>query len=196
MKNNQLVFTFLVILLLGFISSCYNMGDRQVVSEERGIAGFFNSISSDGVGNVNVHFGENFRVTVTTDSILQYRVLVTVNDNILRITQSPGAFNATKLTIDIHLPELKNISLHGAGNFIINNGNASEFNIALTGSGNIYAQNFQVQHLTITHSGVGTARVWATNSLNGSHSGVGNIIYRGNPVKNITSTGIGTIISL
>ena len=196
MRKNLFLITFLTILLLGFMSSCYDMSDRQVISEERAIAGLFNGISSDGVGNVNVHFGGNFRVIVTTDSILQYRILVTVNDNILRITQSSGAFNATKLIIDVHLPELKNIYLHGAGNFTINNGSASEFNMTLTGTGNIYAQSFQVQDLTITHSGVGTARVWATNSLNGNHSGAGNILYRGNPTKNIISTGIGNIRSL
>ena len=196
MKNNQLVFAFLTILFLGFMSGCDNTADSYVISQERAIAGLFSGISSDGVGNVNVHFSENFRIVVTTDSNLQYRVLTTVNNNILRITQSTGAFNPTKLTIDVHLPVLNSISLHGAGNFTINNGSASEFNMALTGTGNIYAQNFQVQHLTITHSGVGTARIWATNSLNGNHTGVGNILYRGNPTKNIISTGIGDIRSL
>ena len=196
MRKNRLFFAFLAILLLGFMSSCIVMPNSDVVSEERARTGDFNIISSDGVGNINVHFGDNFRVIVTTNGNLQYRVLATVNNNTLRITQSPGRFDPTKLIVDVHLPELKSISLHGAGNITINNGSASEFNMALTGTGNIYAQNFQVQDLTITHSGVGTARIWATNSLRGNHSGVGNILYRGNPTKNIISTGIGNIISL
>jgi hypothetical protein len=191
MERNKFVLAFLAIMVVVFIAGC-DMGNGNVISQERTVEGF-NAVNLDGVGNVNIHFNENYKVTVTTDSNLQERVLTSVSGNALNITQRSGLFNAKELTIDVYLPELKSISLKGAGNFKINAGNASELSISLSGTGNIDAQNFQVQNITITHSGVGNAKVWATNTLNGSLSGVGNILYKGNPTRNVTRTGVGNI---
>jgi hypothetical protein len=189
MKGNVLVLVFVVIVIFGGFTGC-DIGNGNVIDQDRTVEGF-NGIKLDGVGDVKVHTGENYRVVVTTDSNLQDRVLTTVNGNILRITQRSGSFNATRLTIDVYLPELTSISLNGAGNFTVNSGDASELNLSLSGTGNINAQNFEVQNVTITHSGVGNARIWATNTLNGNLSGVGNILYKGNPTINVNRTGVG-----
>jgi hypothetical protein len=171
MKSNVLVLIF-----LGF-TGCY-IDNGNAISQERTVEGF-NGIKLDGVGNVNVQTGENYKVVVTTDSNLHDRVLTTVNGNILCITQRSGSFNAKELTIDVYLPKLTSISLNGSGNFTVDSGNTSELTFSLSGTGNIDAQNFQVQDINITHSGVGNAKIWAINSLNGTLSGVGNIRYRG-----------------
>jgi hypothetical protein len=194
MKNNVFVLIFgTIVLFLGF-TGCYIDNDN-VISQERTVEGF-NGIKLDGVGNVKVHTGEDYRVVVTTDSDLQDRVLTTVNGNMLRITQKSGLFNAKELTIDVYLPELTSIALNGAGNFTVDSGNTSELTFSHSGTGNIDAQNFQVQNINITHSGVGNAKIWATTSLNGTLSGVGNIRYRGNPTINVNRTGIGSITPL
>jgi hypothetical protein len=194
MKRNVLALVFGVIVIFsGFAGD--NRGNGNVISQERTAEGF-NGITLDGVGNVNVHIGGNYRVVVITDSNLQDRVLTAVNGNTLRITQGSGSFNPTELTIDVYLPDLTNISLNGAGNFIINDGNASALTLSISGVGNINAQNFQVQNVVITHSGVGNVRIWATNSLNGTLSGVGTIRYKGNPTINVNRTGLGNISQL
>ena len=153
----------------------------------------FNGITLNGVGNVNVHPGETYKVIVTTDSNLQDWVLTSVNGNNLRISQRPGSFNPTELTIDVYMPELRSISLSGAANFRINNGTASKVDFSLSGAGSIDAQNFQIQNVTIRLSGVGNAKIWATNTLNGTLSGNGSILYKGNPTIKINSTGVGNI---
>jgi hypothetical protein len=194
MKSNVLVLFFGTIVIFWIFTGC-NIDNGNVISQERTAEGF-SGIKLDGVGNVNVHTGEDYRVVVTTDSDLQDRVLTTVDGNILRITQRPGSFNAKELTIDVYLPELTSISLNGAGNFTVDSGNTSELTISLFGTGNIDAQNFQVQNINITHSGAGNAKIWAINSLNGTLSGVGNIRYRGNPTINVNRTGVGSITPL
>ena len=194
MKSNVLVSVFWAIVIFLAFTGC-DIGNGNIISQERA-AGGFNSITLDGVGNVNVHPGENNKVIVTTDSNLQDKVLVTVNGNTLRITQRPNLFNAKELTIDVYLPELKSISLNGAGNFTVNSGNVTELTFSISGTGNINAQNFQVQNVNITHSGVGNAKIWATDSLNGTLSGVGNIRYKGNPTINVNRTGVGNITPL
>ena len=182
------------LLILGIIFMVFSTGcNNGVTSQDRTVEGFHN-IVLQGAGNVNIHPGENYKVIVTTDNNLQDRVVTTVNGNTLLITQRSGSsFNAKELTIDVYMPELKSISLNGAGNIKINTGNASELDFSLSGAGNIDAQNFEVQNLTIKHSGVGNAKVWATNSLNGTLSGIGNIFYKGNPTLNVNKTGIGNI---
>jgi hypothetical protein len=178
-------------MFMSVFAGC-NMGDGNVISQERAIEGF-NGITLEGVGNVNVYPGENFKLIITTDSNLQDRVLTKVNGNTLQISQKSGSFNSTELTMDVYMPELKNILLSGAGNIKINNGNAFEIDFSLSGAGNIDAQNIQIQNVTIKLSGVGNAKIWATNSLNGTLSGVGNILYKGSPTINVNRTGVGSI---
>ncbi|MCL2557250.1 MAG: DUF2807 domain-containing protein [Treponema sp.] len=185
------VLVLLGLIVLAIFPSC-NMGNRNVISQER-IAEGFNGIKLDGVGDINVRPGANYKVIVTTDSNLQDRVLTTVNGNVLLITQKPGQFNASTLTVDVYLPDLKNISLNGAGKMKIFNGNSSELVISLSGTGSIDAQDLQVHNITINHSGVGNSKIWATDSLNGTLSGVGNILYKGSPTINVKKTGVGNI---
>jgi len=193
MKGIQFVLIVLCILFIGFIGCEIGIGGNgDVISLERTIEGF-NGISLVGVGNINIYNGENFKIVIKTDSNLQDRVLTTVNENILQISQEPGNFNATELTINIFMPDLKSIALSGAGNIRIIAGSATDLQISLSGAGNINAQDFQVQNITINHSGVGNARIWAVSSLNGTLSGVGNISYKGNPTVNINRTGVGTV---
>ena len=191
MKGNVIALAFLAIMMAGFFTGC-DLGSGIVISQERTAEGF-NGIRLDGVGNVNIHPNQNYRVIVTTDTNLQDRVVTSVNNNILRITQRSGSFSQTELTVDVYMPELKSITLNGAGNFKVNTGGGSELVFSLSGKGNIDAQDYQVQNASITHSGVGNARIWATNTLKGNLSGVGNILYKGSPKINVKRTGVGNI---
>jgi len=170
-------------------------GSGNIVSQERAASGF-SGIAIDGVADVNVHIDEDYKVVVTTDDNLQNVVLTEVKNNVLHINEKPKtSFNtATKVIVDVYLPELKNIDLKGVGTVILSDGNASDFKISLSGVGNIDAQNYQVEHIIITHSGVGEAKIWATNSLKGSLSGVGKIFYKGNPTIEVNVSGVGKII--
>ena len=189
MRRN--VLAFLGLMLMVVFLGC-EMGNGEVISQERNVEGF-NGVKLEGVGNVNVYPGENYRVIVKTNSNLMDRVLTTVSGNILHISQKSGIFNATELTIDVYIPEITSIVLSGTGNIKVYNGNSSELSISKSGTGNIDAQDFQVQDVTINQSGTGNTKIWATNNLNGSLSGTGNIYYKGNPEINVNITGVGNI---
>ena len=189
MRKNVLAF-FLFILMVIFLGC--TIGNRNVISQERNVEGF-NGIKFEGVGNVNIYPGEDYRVTVKTDSNLMDRVLTSVSGNILQISQKSGPFNPTELTINVYMPDLKNITISGTGNIKVFNGSSSELNITLSGTGNIDAQNFQVDDITINHSGTGNLKIWAVKTLNGTLSGTGNILYKGNPTNNVKITGTGNI---
>jgi len=191
MKNNVFAAAFGAVMAVWFFTGC-EIGNHNVIRQERPAEGFTN-VSLSGVGNVYVHPGENYKVIVTTDSNLQDRVVTTVNGDTLRITQRSSLFSSTELAIDVYLPELRSISLSGAGNFTVNAGEAADLDISLSGTGDIDARNFQVQNITISHSGVGTSKVWAESTLTGKLSGVGEILYKGNPAIDIKKSGVGSI---
>jgi len=189
MRKNVLAFLGLILMMI--FLGC-TIGNRNVISQERTIEGF-NGVKFEGVGNVNIYPGENYRVIVKTDNNLMDRVSTTVSGNILQITQKSGQFNASELTINVYMPEIKNITLNSAGNIKVFNGNSSELSISLSGAGNIEAQDLQVQNVTVNNSGAGNIKIWAINTLNGTLSGAGNILYKGNPTININKTGAGNI---
>jgi len=168
------------------------MGNGDVISQERNVKEF-NDVKLEGVGNVNIYPGEDFQVIVKTDSNLMDKVLTTVSGNILQISQKSGTFNATELTINVYMPELKSITLSGTGNIKVFDGSSSELNISLSSTGNIDAQNFKVDDITINHSGTGNSKIWAEKTLKGTLSGVGNILYKGNPTNTVNKTGTGNI---
>jgi len=189
MRKNVLAFLGLILMMV--FLGC-EKGNGNIISQERNVDGF-NGIKFEGVGNVNVYPGENYRVIVKTDSNLMDRVLTTVSGNILQITQKSGQFNASELTINVYMPEIKSITLNSAGNIKVFNGNSSELSISLTGAGNIEAQDLQVQNVTVNNSGAGNIKIWAINTLNGTLSGAGNISYKGSPTINVNKTGAGNI---
>jgi hypothetical protein len=193
MKNNWSL-KFLFVIIAGLFISCYSFcGNGDIVSQERNIEGF-NGVVLEGIGDINIHFSENYRVTVTTDSNIQNLVIAKANDTILYIDEKRvEGFRPTELIIDVYMPVIKSIVLKGVGNIHISNGNGSDLTIELSGVGNINAQNYQVENGIVKLTGVGDVKIWAAITLNGSLDGVGNISYKGNPTMNIRTKGFGKV---
>ena len=201
MKINGFLPGLLAVGLSGFLTGCiipigYTIhGNGKVVSQER-TAENFDSVILNGVGNVNIHHSDDYKVTVTTDTNIQPIITINVDSNCLHINENStnGGFEPTKLVIDVYMPGLKSVSLKGVGDIKIIDGDAYNCKMNLSGVGNIYAQNFEVKNVNVTLSGVGDIKTWVTNNLTGSLSGVGNILYKGNPsTVNISKSGIGDI---
>ena len=202
MKTKAILFTLLTGILLAVLNSCNLVviagirGNGDVICQERA-ASDFHGVILDGVGDVKIHFAEDYRVTVTTDSNIQDIVTIKSHGNNLHIGTSENAwFNTTKLAIDVYLPELRGLELKGAGNIGVTGGEVSDLKMELSGVGNIDAQSFEVENVNITLSGVGDIKTWATKNLTGKISGVGDIFYKGNPVINVNTNITGAIRKL
>ena len=168
----------------------------KIVSQER-VASDFQGITLSGVASVNVHWGETYKVEVTTDENLQDFISVESKNGVLFIASKDNTnIRPTKLIVEVHMPELQSINLSGVGSVTLSDGNASNLQISLSGVGNIDTQNYQVQNITIQNSGVGNAKIWATDSLTGSLSGVGNISYKGDPEVSVKVSGVGKVKKL
>ena len=184
---------FTIIGIIGFMGACCSLTGVQ---ESREIAAKdFYGVVLDGIGNIYIHFAENYKVVVTASSNVQDIVVIYANEKILHIDEKQNnGINSIKLSIDIYTPELKSIELKGVGNIKIVNGNTSKFEMILSGKGNIDAQNYEAENVVINLSGTGNINTWVTRSLTGKHSGTGNILYKGSPpVNNINVTGTGEV---
>ena len=192
-----------VLLLTGFLASMNGcllhpsiQGNGRITSNERK-ADNFDSVRLDGVADyVNIHQAGTHKVIVTTDSNIQDIVKVSVDGNVLRIDEKKihGGFDATKLAIDVYMPEISGIILKGVGNIRVDDGSASDLELVLSGVGDIDARRCEAEYVQVRLSGVGDIRTWATQSLTGSLSGVGDIYYRGEPaVNSISKSGVGAV---
>ena len=168
-------------------------GDGNIISQERAIEGF-DSIVLDGVGDVNIHPGEQYKVVIRTDSNLQDNVIIKVNGSKLHIDQKQKRFNSKEMTIDVYMPELKNVTLNGVGDVKVISGSASKLEISLIGTGSIDVKNYHVENAIVVLSGVGDITLWVTQTLKGEHTGVGDILYKGTPtIKDIDFKGVGSV---
>ena len=84
-------------------------------------------------------------------------------------------------------------NIYGTGSLTIK-GNASTSTIRVEGVGNYIGYGFSTATTNVTVSGVGGAKVSASNSLTATINGVGSIRYKGDPkTKNLNSNGLGSI---
>jgi hypothetical protein len=135
------------------------------------------------------------------------RITATVTD--LKYLDLSGAGNVTATGLQVDRLEAK---LSGAGNLEFQDLSADDVTFRLTGAGNLQAAG-QVGQQDVTVSGVGSykggdlrsdstrvvlsglgsATVWATDTLNATVSGLGSVDYYGQPQVTKTVSGLGNV---
>ena len=110
------------------------------------------------------------------------------SDNLITIISGSG---------NVSIPDCQNISsdlfISGSGKINIS-GNSTSCNIKITGSGEVYTENFFLKTASVIISGSGNSYINTELELNAILSGSGNIYLKGNPVINKTISGSGRII--
>jgi len=86
------------------------------------------------------------------------------------------------------------VQIVGEGGILFElDGVAKSLDIKITGAGNIDADELRAKNVTVGIEGVGTASVYATETLNAKIEGVGTIKYRGNPKVTKYVDGFGSV---
>ena len=101
-----------------------------------------------------------------------------------------GRINLNHLSVESLL-----LTIGGAGDVTLS-GKADTAVIVISGAGNVQAPDLKIQTADVRVPGLGNATVWVTEILTGSITGAGSIEYYGNPVTDLTNTGLGVFKSL
>jgi hypothetical protein len=157
--------TFLLLILMVFISSCRIMidGKGNIITQRRSLTSF-EEIELDNSCNVEIYKDSTLMIEVSDyENIIQYTE-TKVQGNKLLITTSPDIFiGKSKTKAIIHTPNpLRFINLSGSGDFHLMSDFSDLADLKINGSGNITAE-----HLC------------STNNLTAVVFGSGNIIFQG-----------------
>lgn len=172
----------------------------------------FSKVELAGVGLVRVHPGSPQGVTVSGDDNIVPLVTTEVRDGTLVVGQKEGSFSTRKpLVVDVRAPAVAGSILSGMGDLTVDGVSGRTFAVDLSGSGkldvggNVTALDAtvsgtgaaQLEHLVtrdakVVLSGLGSAHVFVTHSLDASVDGMGSVVYGGNPQhvqKQVTGVG-------
>jgi hypothetical protein len=93
-----------------------------------------------------------------------------------------GHFETTRMSAEIR----------GTGTIELS-GTAQNFELSLSGAGNMKGQNFVTDNADVQVKGTGTATLNAKDELTGGVSGAGKIRYYGSPKVQVTQNGTGKV---
>lgn len=160
MKTTKIPLLIVLMALLLSLSSCLDElfleGNGRLETEYRTDAGF-SGISSNGDFQVTVMPGNRYSVEVTAESNLLNYIETDVIDHTLRIRTSGNRIldHCKPIEIYITTPVLSGLTLSGSGQIYTGGFSSDEFQILLSGSGNIDTQ-ISADVISANISGSGT----------------------------------------
>ncbi len=188
-------------------------GQGSVITESR-VLGDFHSIVNTVYADILITQGPVEDIIIEAQSNILDVLETDVVNQKLTIKSDPCIDISQAITIHITIPEIRNLTITGAGDVIAQNdltlnevnltltgagsfmllGTASTLNITLTGAGNVSAFGLMADSCNVVITGAGNAEVFVINELDVTISGVGSVYYKGDPVINSSITGVGNIV--
>jgi carbon monoxide dehydrogenase subunit G len=174
-------------------------GSGEAASEVRQV-GAFRGIEIAGALNAEISKGDQARVEVSGDDNLVPLVTTEVAGGRLRVETKKPIRPELELEVRIIVPEVRRVTLSGAGRVTLSEIDSDELALALSGSGSIAASGatgrlaleisgsgsvdageLRAEVVEVAVSGAGAVTVHATRSLEVSISGSGTVTYGGEP---------------
>jgi hypothetical protein len=127
---------------------------------ETRIPGTFTKVESGGSWDVFIKKGSKDEVKLVSTNISLDKVITEVDDNELKIKLEKGSYTKIGLTVYVTVRDLDGIGTSGSGNMTVESDfGADEFNIGLSGSGNIEMKNINAGKISIGMSGSGNITI-------------------------------------
>ena len=179
-------------------------GDKNSVTKTYALSGF-ERIDIAGVYDLDVRVGPDFSITLTGHQKEMERVEASVREGVLYLTRADGkrrwgVGDDQEIEAEITLPSLNSLDVSGVVAGSIEGVDAEQFNIDLSGVGNISlegecgvlyadvsgvgdleAEELECASVFVEVSGVGSASVYARDKVSADVSGMGDIDVYGSP---------------
>jgi hypothetical protein len=194
----------IIVMMAGFLTTgCimirYEKTGLPLVSEERTVEEYDQIILEDNV-DLSVRAGEEYSMKLRLPEGYSHRVTTKVIGGSLVIDQLDMNLTPEEIIIDITLPKLTafemkshgevellnldadffEVTLEGAGS-IKAEGTCGRLTITIDGIGNLEARRFKCEHVKLEFDGIGSAEVYANQSIDADVSGIGSIDVYGGP---------------
>lgn len=187
-------------------------GNGKIKNQKRDVAEF-SRIEAGGAFSIRVVVGKPVSLKISAEENLLPLIKTSVSGKTLHIGSKKNLSPRKEIILEITTPTLRSIDVSGANNVHVKNIDTEEFDVELSGAGNIDldgivdklsaelsgAGNIDARYLKanevyISVSGAASADVFAKRYLDASVSGVGSIDYYGDPEKTKTNvSGVGSI---
>ncbi len=170
-------------------------GRGEVLSELE-VVNPFTGICLEGVANVYVTTGQERKVVLTAyENILPYLDAHVVGDELLiRFNEDITVNSDKEIRVDISVPNLKEISLTGVGNFHVDGSGQESLSVNLEGVGNVYAFGLPLDRALVNIDGNGNVEIDAKDELVVDIDGLGNVYYKGSPQIRMEVNGLGEVV--
>lgn len=120
--------------------------------------------------------------SITTEKLSTARLAASVT--------GAGALRIDDLTADA-----LDVKLTGVGDTNVT-GTVDRQQVLVSGAGSYFGEDLRSGVAQVTISGLGSARLWATEALDVSISGAGSVEYKGNPQVTQLISGLGTVTAM
>jgi hypothetical protein len=187
-------------------------GSGDLVTRTLDLDGF-SEIDVGGCYDVTVSFGREQKVELTADDNLIEYLEIEVRGRTLELDFERDLDPSESPRLEIVVPRLEAVSVHGAGSLEIEDiagdsfefdlsgagslaidGEVDELEIQLSGAGSVDARDLRARQAEVRLSGAGNATIQVTDRLRARISGVGNLTYYGDPDdRDVHVSGLGSI---
>jgi Putative auto-transporter adhesin, head GIN domain len=139
--------------------------DRTVKTENRTITAAVNEIEMTGPADVVVKRGDVPGIIVKADQRILSKLRTEVNGNVLTIKLDGFNWNSERNEIEVTLPNLQKIAIHGSGNADIQGFKGDKIQISVIGSGDL-SFNGEYQQISANLRGSGNVDLGHGKSKN------------------------------
>ncbi len=173
----------------------------------------FDEVRFPGAGRLEITVGKPSPLMVTGDDNLLPLISTKVTGTRLTIDFDEAINPKTDLVFKVGTADIKfldcsgaakaivtgvkneafKIDLSGAGSVSVS-GQTGRFELSISGTGNVDADDLAAKNVTANVSGAGNAEVQATETLKADVSGVGHIRYKGDPKVESSVSGVGSVM--
>jgi hypothetical protein len=187
-------------------------GSGNLVTTNRHLSYPFTKLAISIPAEVQVQLGKGSDLAITFDDNLLPLVKTEVTNDTLKIYTDKSINTDHSAKITINTDHLKGVNLSGVGSVNVPNLNEDEFNVSVSGAGNVFGTgkvddvsvrmsgtgnvklaDITAQAVTVMISGAGNVEVGPSDSMEVNITGAGNVRYKGNPAIEQHITGLGTV---
>ena len=188
-------------------------GSGVSITETRADSNYFALDISIAFDQIIVHCRSEHSMIIVGDDNIVPLIITKVKDDVLYISSEKEFETRAESVLTIHVQTLDTLSFQGVGEMTVDKldnkvfhcdfsgvgsctltGKVNNFTMNMNGVGSVNAKGLIANIVDANVNGVGSAEVYAIDSLHASVNGIGGLTYYGNPkTKDISNSFLGKI---